>query len=439
MLIITDTLGNVVHQKQWYQGLTCTGLRYRQQDSTFLFWGYHYLGNYDYEAFLMRTNFWGDTIWSNTYNPTSMDFCRNALELPDGSVLMCGTSRLNPNDNIVLIKTDALGNQQWVKYFNYDFKIHDTFGLLLQPDGSVLVGYNAKHYYQPNQDTTILYWDGYGLINIDTAGNILRDTFYLLGAAQGKNWQGWMVSLPNNLVAFTAFKEVIGIDFAFVAVNTQTLAIEWITHIPEYIGHFTTNHKGNIVGCGNTLAYDLPGIPLLPWIFEIDGTTGEILWERFVLSLPDMPNYEGLSSLEFVRPTKDGGYILTGRLQTKPPGADVYAWLLKIDSAGCLQPGCDSLLVTVPVTEPKEETAKAKNLRVQPNPADAILTVSVGQTGIGGQLRLFDTQGRMVSNVAIGAETITIPTQQLAAGLYWAQCVASDGRILGTAKVVVQH
>lgn len=78
-------------------------------------------GNYD--LLLVKTNQYGDTSWTKTYGSLDEDdFCVSVEQTTDGGFMLSGNSNnsLSGNRDIMLVKTDQNGNEQWIKKFGGD-------------------------------------------------------------------------------------------------------------------------------------------------------------------------------------------------------------------------------------------------------------------------------------------------------------------------------
>jgi hypothetical protein len=169
---------------------------------------------------------------------------------------------------------------------------------------------------------------------------------------------------------------------------------------------------------------------------------GEELWRRFYRWY-DGPFNGNEQIFNDVEPTSDGGFILTGSTERFVDTTYTYPaklWLVKLDSMGCLVPGCHTVGI--------EEQALDLNeyLRIWPNPLPAgqalQFTFEPPPTFTpNGPLRvvLLDATGRMVHEERLGSTYSTPNTIniQLATGLFYLHL--TDGtRWLAGGKVVVE-
>ncbi len=165
---------------------------------------------------------------------------------------------------------------------------------------------------------------------------------------------------------------------------------------------------------------------------------GNELWSRFYSHYSGIPvGYPQV--FKDVKPTSDGGFILAGETNGPSPPNPVRLWLVKLDSMGCLVPGCH----TVGVEEYESQLQSA--LQVSPNPANEQVMVELalpeGYRVEGTvQLLLLDAQGKEVSRQTLGSTPGHVRTSvdvgALPAGLYYVH-LRDDVKWLAGGKVVV--
>jgi hypothetical protein len=139
----------------------------------------------DYDAFIVKLNSVGDTMWSRCYGGSSQDAINNVVQLSDGSYMMAGYAYSNDGDISFiygdtledgwLVKLDANGNLLWSK--TYGGSTDDEFSALVADDGGAV---NVAGYSQSNDGTVSINqgsWDGW-ILRIDADGIIIWDTTY---------------------------------------------------------------------------------------------------------------------------------------------------------------------------------------------------------------------------------------------------------------------
>ena len=172
-------------------------------------------------------------------------------------------------------------------------------------------------------------------------------------------------------------------------------------------------------------------------LFKFD-ENGNELWSRLYSHYSGIPvGYPQV--FNDVKPTSDGGFILTGETNGPSPPNPVRLWLVKLDSMGCLVPGCH----TVGVEEYESQLQSA--LQVSPNPANEQVMVELDlpegyrlQGTV--QLYLLDAQGKEVARQTLGSTNGHVRTSvdvgALPTGLYYVH-LRDDVKWLAGGKVVV--
>jgi hypothetical protein len=146
----------------------------------------------------------------------------------------------------------------------------------------------------------------------------------------------------------------------------------------------------------------------------------------------DTLGYDGLLD---ITETADGGYACIGNAFHQVNNQIVEAaWLLKVDSNGCLNGDCPTLYTAI------TPIADLTNFFVFPNPASSVFTVALaGPNDIYQyhdlKFSLYDLTGRLVTEQSITAQTTIIQRGDLSDGLYmWT--LTDGGNQLKTGKMV---
>jgi len=443
VLVITDKQGNFIHTKQFLpKGNNINGLAYHAEDSTFHIWGDYFIGAGQnlYRPYMLKTTWLGDTIWRKEFNYTAYNLCRNAIQLPDGGFIMALTTSIPfPDSSIIgLIRIDNMGNELWHRKYHSGFYQYQTYGLHLKNDSTLIVGYNAIYKII---DTLQPPYDGYGFLEMDFDGDVKRDTVLFIKDATWGNssWTGWLLPIGEDRLAFVnrtrsldpnalQWVNAVDMDYNFV---WKSYTSDYSISFPEYIPAFATNNRKHVVGGGISAAETLR-----PHLFEMD-EDGAIVWER--LARPPIMGQDFIfgSSFESVRQTDDGGYIIAGNFQH--PDGTFQSWLLKLDSLGCFEPGCQTgnYLTVGTDDEPKLESNQA-GLVVSPNPANESTQISVLRGP--GHLFITDVQGRPLDTAPINIDgTLMLDTQNWPPGGYLIRYIGGKGELLGINKLLVVH
>ena len=234
-------------------------------------------------------------------------------------------------------------------------------------------------------------------------------------------------------------------DYEFVSyigkMDTNSVFI-WRTFLNDayykYFYTLRTFDDGSIVAVGAKIIDDTYATH--GYIIKLD-SNGTILWERDYSEYPTSDHY----FYDF-RQMPDKSYVISGMGVKEIDGtAQSMCWLVRLDSLGCLDPGCDGTSI---IEYPEN---KSSIFIIYPNPISNISTVEIHipsdfniMPGEKLQLNIYDMNGRLVdhyANIPVNNPNeiirFNIYRKNLANGLYDAQL--NYGNIyLGEFKIVVE-
>lgn len=142
---------------------------------------------------------------------------------------------------------------------------------------------------------------------------------------------------------------------------------------------------------------------------------GDSLWMREYTIIDYAPVDHYINTME---KTEDGGYVMYGftsfhnNLNVRPGDNGVEAWILKVDTHGCLVPGCHLETSTAEEEFPLD-------VKVYPNPtADQLY---IWHSGGDRKYKLVDNSGACIQEFEkkAGQETVILNVNYLNAGLYY--------------------
>ena len=343
--------------------------------------------------FLMRTDSSGNTKWYKNFHFGGNTLCTgySAIQTTDGGFALGGfryTIGQEETGNPVIVKTDSVGNQQWVKYMGGPLLDQAAF-LKNSSDGNIImgsvygdemVGHNAR--------------SRINIAKLDNEGNVLWDKKY------GR-------TVYNN--------------------NLQNLKVL---------------SDGSIIACGYNAGYYSSE---MGWIIKVD-ENGDSLWYREYAFL------NGTSSINRLRgviETSENGIAACGQIIPMPPDTGIReAWVLKLDSIGCEFAGCDS---TVEIIEHGGMGAwRHGSMEIWPNPAHDLITFTLPDIVADGEVELvvYDVFGREMETGRQGDKetgrlgdklvnrVISLDVSGFAPGMYIAVVIDMKGRRY-TGKIVV--
>ena len=314
-----------------------------------------------------------------------------SLTLDDDGGYLIGARRMNVgqvNVNFIsqtlIIKTDSLGVEQW-QYLSPSNKLQNAAKAMIKtPDGGLVVASDLGTEFGNNPNFHVLLWDA---------------LIFKLDADRDVEW-------------YTPLRSYL---------PTSSFGIAEMVAAPDGSGY---------VICG-------PSIDSLPgqqpynesWMVKVS-PQGDSLWAR---------HYAWFDG-EFVAPdawdmkaTPDGGYVVVG--YSFNVGQHVPGWIMKVDSFGCLIPGCQ-------LTATEEPGVLEIKLAVYPNPTSDFLNFELRgvATASKAAFRIVNTEGKVIEAMKTShpETTFTLPVRGWSAGVYFLQYLEAD-TLISTTKFIVSH
>lgn len=266
------------------------------------------------DLYIIKTDEYGDTLWTRTYGGTGWDEGRAMQQTSDGGYIIAGQSDSygtgSYDFDVYVIKTDENGDSLWMRIYGLE-GWDEGRGVCQTPDGGfVIAGWTMS--FGP-----AAVW----LLKTDANGDTLWTRTY-----GGEDWSdGRSVQLTTDggyIIAGTHASSASGADVFLIKtdVNGDTL---W-TGIyggssDEYGNYVQQTNDGGFIVAGYVLS---PGPTGFDFYIVRTDASGNELWSL---------TYGGQES-DFgywVEQTLDNGYIVVGQTGSFGAGND-DAWLLKI-------------------------------------------------------------------------------------------------------------
>ena len=361
------------------------------------------------DAYLIRTNANGDSIWTRHYggNQTDQAFCiRQTFD--DGFILVGSTESFgNPSGEAYLIRTDMMGDTLWTRkykegYSNRAFSVEQT-----ADGGFILCGRSLSSGSGTDADLYMLRTD----VNGDS---IWAKTFGGTGFEEGNS----VVITPDLgfLSAGYTQNNASGDKDIYLVKTDASGFLNWSKSIggpyPEEALSLTNAPGGGFLMAGTRIAP--PSWYTDLFVLKVDAM-GDTLWTR---------TYGGsfIDAGKSIQPTSDGGIIIAG-FSNSFGVSDLKLYLLKADADGVVSRELPFL--SGPVT-------------LYPNPLSAysVLSVPVELTGRGARLEILDLAGRQVREaVEIREGETPVGPEGLEKGVYLYRVVEGEmvlvvGRVL---------
>jgi Secretion system C-terminal sorting domain len=417
-LLTLDMFGHIVGQHLIDSSLAAYsffGLIEDLSDSTYVAHGWYMdsldvVNNIEPDVFLLKMDSLGNHIWQKEYAGTFGS--HDVVKAMDGGFWLCATTPgfedcsdgFFQNNDFVLIKTDEFGNEE----------DRITFG------GSCSNEAGTVHEYE--EDKVVLVGR---LTNEENGlGDSFRGYYYSSLIEQQSN---------GNLIETTEPKQYLStynghfVDLHYLP-NQGYLIVSDSQLLPEQ------GSGGELVGrwkgCLMALDMNRDSLWMRSYAYYNNGLDG------------DDPNVVGEHHLLDSKPTPDGGWVCAGyvwQLYADPNPLLYTPWLFKVDSLGCLEPGCQDVGVSEMVI------GLQNTMNLFPNPVGSVANIAFSFPADfappkNSELVVVDMQGREVFRQTLALygqtkATIEMEVSTLSAGMYTVHWV-SGGAWLDSVKMV---
>jgi hypothetical protein len=302
---------------------------------------------------LMKIDLNGNTIWQKKYGCPSVDGFQSVIQAPDGGYICVGSSACldtayatdisNGSADLLVIKTDALGNPQWQRrYGGTGYEL--GYDAVIAPDGNIIVASEGDSY---NYDMQGLNFQGSNnrlswITKIDiNNGNLLYSRklqqsypmTQLIPAppSQSQYWgvtQG-MQSNPNfGFYKFDTAANLIQGNI-FSAPGTQHCTSIVATPDSGFILAGTNMEKNSAMYCNRSDTIGLYNSFFAGFLMRMN-KSGSVVWKN-CYGYPKSDVFYGITRSQ--EPNAEN-YYAVGYSQRAEPITDVDWWLSKIDAQG---------------------------------------------------------------------------------------------------------
>jgi len=297
-------------QKTRNNGFICAG-------RTFSF------GTGGWEAYMVRLNSQGDTVWTKTYGNVLYDEFQDVDTTSDGGFIAVGhTTTTDFAANVYLIKTDSNGVHQWSKEYGGANGLSDKgYSVSQTSDGGYIISGTTASFGAGGDDMYVIKTTSTGAISwtavvgtagVNEAGREVQETsdggYIVAGYTDGIGQSFYDVFLVKlNAAGVVQWKKTYGgssYDFAYTVQQTSD-------------NGFIIGATTNSFGAGNWDAY----------LIKTDAN-GTLQWSKTY-------GLSGEDRAQSARQCSDGGYILCGRSSSFGSGS-FDAVLYKTDASGNL-------------------------------------------------------------------------------------------------------
>ncbi|HLG35446.1 MAG TPA: T9SS type A sorting domain-containing protein [Bacteroidia bacterium] len=422
---------------------------------------------------LIKLDVNGDTIWTRIYDWT-YTVCRAIQQTADSGFILTGPTSNPGSGGTYLLKTNSIGNVQWVKTYIMATDSYDAYSVRQTNDGGYILTGNTD--WTTQADMFLLKTDSAGNAQwsktyggaFDDWGNCVRQTFdggYVMTGALGYDVVIIKVDNSGNVQWTKTFD--LGGDERGKGIQQTPDSGYIVTGTNDGTYLIKTDVNGNLVwsktytpGAGYCVDRTTDGgyviVNRSPEASLIKvNATGNFSWAKGYVGNVYSESFSG-------EQTNDGGYFLSGETQNATNVTVVYA--IKTDSLG--NSGCNNILslteitpATV-VTSPSitgvavtpivtvrsvsiiqgvtpeflcvenigELSSEENSISLSPNPATNEITVQSLKFKVQ-SVEIYNTLGENVYSNAETSETSTetINVRKLSSGIYFVRVKTKEG------------
>ncbi len=479
-----DLEGNLVWRKyygrQYYkQSINGANSIIRVEDGYVLFGHYWPLLKTDsarateHEYYLFKIDLNGDSLWFKEFNPDP-DRTKLAYSMlqdsRDGGFYLLGERLLGDSWVFHLMKTDTLGNLLWEVDIPTSKPIARMPSIDINDSGELLICVGTSY------DWSDIYGE-YFIISPDGELLIHKELGLMIGSAVNDypilspkaHWvpDGSIITASNaDTIKITPDSLPLKAPIVIIKMDREgnkiDSVIRWGTTVPLVGGNpenlfalwqedldngdLVLTGQGNIAHMAGSF-----GSGDFAWAMRISPDL-EIKWDRhfYIKDRRDCTgdyNY----AVYHAQSTSDNGIVIAGSIidSTWIDGrlyCNTNVAILKVDSMGCIRPGCSEPVIVVSVEEAEsgELVLKQVYFDVYPNPVISSSQLRV-DFGLGVQytqayLRVSDLMGKAVyqAQLRYGEQEREIDTDGWNSGIYLLSYYDDRGALLQTEKIVVE-
>jgi len=382
-----------------------------------------------------------DTLWTQFFGEKTMPYDTAFLlyqikKIENGNLIMTGIRlpKLTPS-SLWVMETDSMGNKLWETFIGgEDEYYYQGHSVVQTNDGGYAVG-AVKFKIEStggSMDPLIIKTDSLGIeewrinpgnpdiddnkvmLALSENGNIIIGTNYGTKQSQDNRWA------VNKIMEISPIGQIKwDLNYCEPAFDRILLST-------------SINNNGNIITNGVMTVFENGDAWNKSWILCVDSMGQQLWYKEYAL----LVNKNSFNNLMDVKQTNDNGLIGCGVvIPVTPDTGTVDIWVMKMDSVGCLEAGCDTIVGLAEINKnPKS------GFRVFPNPASNELTIAIDEeSSSNSDVKIVTFYGITTKEITIpaGSKSVSIDISSWKTGVYFA--AFNNGKKVSSVKFVVSR
>lgn len=366
------------------------------------------------EATTIKYNSIGELLWETTYTGVGIGADRGSFlrVAPSGNVYVSGRTFNGTDDDILLIKYNSGGVQQWVKTYNGNSGNEDPMGMEMDVNENVYITGNSASTGGDSSDILTLKYSSAGDLQwekrINNGGGDQAD-----GITLDQNGNAIVTGTSDEDNSSAVNLNAVTVKYDASGNQVWLQSYDGPNHLNDVADAVTTDQFGNSYvalhannGTATDLNYDIVIIR-----YNTDGTA---VWQTSWGGSADT-----LDAANLIRLINNDLYIAGSSWETNGQ-RDIL--VLRYSS----------------VTGVKDIPEGNEIVSVYPNPTSDFLNINTGNSTAEKQVQLLDLNGRLLFQKSFLASQIQIPlANQLAPGMYLCKII-SNNVVIHSQKIIYQ-